>query len=174
MMLLLQLPALPTNAPTSGPEALVYWGLFAFFLILIALRYFFPSGKQRLEVRQANEINAINFLQDQITSLKGEITGLKLEVRRMSLNEESSKDYRHVLANRSQVFLASYEVAHGLLVEIKTDVAGMPDHFVKRIERLRQPSALESAIPLPQTKYWSLEEVELMERLHRSSGVDVT
>src|SRR6476646_3538148 len=92
------MPPLPsTGAPTSGLPGLFYWGLVGFAFLLLALRYFLPSGKDRLQFRGKKEDDAIGILQAQIKTMAIDMRGLKLEVRRLVKNEEGNKEYRHAL-----------------------------------------------------------------------------
>jgi hypothetical protein len=168
--MLLQLPSLPTNAPTSGPPAIVYWGLLGFALLIIALRPFFPTGKQRLDARQKSESDAIAILQAQIRandeaakernrSMAADIRGLKLEVRRLVKNEEGNKEYRHALANQAQLASAQCEVLESLLLEC-VEVPGMPEHLVRRIRAMKTIKQILAAIPLPQLRHYTIKQIE--------------
>jgi hypothetical protein len=161
------MPPVATNAPTTGLPATFYWGLLGFAAVLVALRYFLPSGKDRLQFRGSSENSAIGILQSQVASLQNELRGVKVELRRMSMNEDGNKEYRHALANQNQSLLAHNELMHSVLLDIVNESSGVPDYLKRRVAALRSPKEVLDSIPLPVIRQWSVEEVERIEKIER-------
>lgn len=165
MSFLLQFPALPTNAPTSGPSAIIFWGLFGFAILLFAALKLFPSGSQRLAYRQKGETDALTIQQGRIDEMMGVQHMQRLELKRLSLNEESDREYRHALANQNQALMALCEVQHTVLLELLNSSTGVPDYLKRRVAELKTPSEILANIPLPRPRVWTLGEVELLDRV---------
>lgn len=154
------MPGLPTNAPTTGMAAVIFWSLAGLALVVLAFRFFFPSGSARTRERRARDTDAITILQGQVASLQVEVRGLKREVKRMSLMENWNREYRHALANQANALLAWSEIAYGLFEQIFDDWPECPHHYHKQLQQMKPPAEILKRHPLPSERVVTEEELD--------------
>jgi hypothetical protein len=146
------MPGIPTNAPTTGPAAIIAWTLIGIALVCFVLRVLFPTGNERIHYRRAQDNQAITVLQDQVRSMQGEIAKLKLKVEHQAAEEEYNREYRHALASQVTTLLAWGELANGMLHRMFKEWIDCPDHYREQLEEMGTPKQIILRFPLPKER----------------------
>ena len=138
------MPPLPSGAPTTGNAALIYWSLLGttavLFVVFGALKFFYPSGKDRLDRKNKDESEAILILREQIAEMRKVQNDLGEEIEEVRRVRAVEMQTGIRLNDKVQTLLLWCESYYDLIQEMKAEWTDMPPHFATRLERMKKPS----------------------------------
>lgn len=138
------MPPLPTGAPTTGNAALVYWSLIGTTALLLAvfglLKFFYPSGRDRLDRRSNDESEAIAILRAQIEDMKKVQCAQGREIDELRIERENDMETRVKMHDKVQAVISLCESYYDFMQEIHAEVKGLSPHYYNRLERMKKLS----------------------------------